>query len=74
MDLLTVPSDESDCVTEPCGQPFPDEDASMMVISSGGGEVADWRGASGLTGLAMTARTGRKAAARYNMMRYISRA
>ena len=44
MDLLTVPSDESDWVTEPWGQPFPDEDASTMVISSGGGEVADWRG------------------------------
>jgi hypothetical protein len=74
MDVLTVPSDESDCVTEPWGQPFPDEDTSTMVISSGGSEVADWRGASGPTGLAITARTGRKAAARYNMVKYISRA
>jgi hypothetical protein len=44
MDVLTVPSDENDCVTEPWGQPFPDEDTSTMVISSGGSEVADWRG------------------------------
>jgi hypothetical protein len=74
MDVLTVPSDESDCVTEPWGQPFPDEDTSTMAISSGGSEVADWRGASEPTGLAITARTGRKAAARYNMVKYISRA
>jgi hypothetical protein len=71
MGVLTVPSDESDCVTKPWGQPFPDEDASTMVISSGGDEVADWRGA---TWLAITARTGRKAAAMYNIMRYVSRA
>jgi hypothetical protein len=41
--MHTILSDESDCVTEPWGQPFPDEDASIMVISVGSSPVADWQ-------------------------------